>query len=685
MNQLSRHKELCLQIDSLNKSYYVFNETKVPDAVFDQMFKELREIEKDNPSFVTPDSPTQKVGFMAARHFTKATHPFPMLSLGNAFSAGDLIEWIKTIPMQMPTYREREHIIGELKLDGASLELIYIEGKLNKAITRGDGVVGEDVTLNALGIDGVVRDLGVCYDFPVVVRGEVVVKSKVFNRINDKLAAEGRKIYVNQRNYASGALRQKNPAITKERELTFIAYSVDFDLPEDDERHLPTIEKARWFTHDAGFYNAPTQGFHVNSTEEEIQAFLESEEKIRKADLWEYDIDGLVFKVDYRGARLKMGFNAREPKWAIAYKFPASEGITTLTGVTVQVGRTGQLTPVAEVEPVFIHGTTISRVTLHNFDEVARLGIGIGCHVVIKRAGDVIPKITQVVGETQPYKFDQKCPCCGSEAMVVKGKGKPVTTTYFCPNLSCSDRVIGHLVHCAGRGVYNIMDLGIETISNLYHNCGYRSIRDHVRLLVLSKEELLQAGLSEHQAKKLLDNIKNARTLPLDRLLSSFGIDGVSEGTSERLAAKFGTLEKIASATTEELMETDKVGEIIAESIFQFFDTFKAEGWYDQYISQLTILNPEPRSELLKGKSVMITGSKFGGMTRKGLTAYYKTLSASVTSSVTSNTYLALFGTNYTGHKLETAKKLGIPFKIFDDSGVIEDTTYSANLKITKF
>lgn len=675
MHQQKRHQELCQQIDSLNKSYYVFNETKVPDAIFDQMFKELKEIERDNPSFVTPDSPTQKVGFMAARHFTKAAHPFPMLSLGNTFSASDLIEWVKTIPMQAPTYRERENIIGELKLDGVSLELIYIKGKLNKAITRGNGVVGEDVTLNALGIGGVVCDLGVCYDYPVIVRGEVVVKSKVFNRINDQLAAEGRKTYVNQRNYASGALRQKNPLVTKERELTFIAYSVDFDLPENDSRHIESIEKARWFTHNAGFCNAPTQGFHVDASEEQIQTFLESQEKIRNSDLWEYDIDGLVFKVDSRAVRLEMGFNSREPKWATAYKFPASEGMTILNGITVQVGRTGQLTPVAEVEPVFIHGTTISRVTLHNFDEIARLGVNIGCQVIIKRAGDVIPKIIQTVGETTPYVFNELCPCCGSKAMTVVGKGKPKTTTYFCPNQNCPDRVIGHLAHCAGRGVYNIMDLGIETITNLYTRCGFNSIKDHIRLLILTESELRLAGLSEHQAVKLLANIEKARTLTLDRLLSSFGIDGVSEGTSERLAAKFGTLAKIVDASIEELMETDKVGEITAETIYQFFNKFKADGWYNQYINQLTILNPEPRSELLKGKSVMITGSKFGNLTRKGLTAYYKTLSASVTSSVTSNTHLALFGTSYTGHKLDTAKKLGIPYKIFDDTGVIEDTT----------
>lgn len=684
MDQQKRHKELCQQIDGLNKSYYLFNESLIPDGAYDQLFKELRNIEAIHPELIAPNSPTQKVGFMAARHFTKAAHPFPMLSLGNTFTPSDLIEWIKTIPMQPPTNREREGIIGELKLDGASLELIYIKGKLNRALTRGDGVVGEDVTLNALGIDGVIVDLGTEYDFPVVVRGEVVVKSKVFDRINSELAAANRKTYVNQRNYASGALRQKDPAVTKARELTFIAYSVDFDLPEDDERHLPSIEKARWFTHDAGFYNAPTQNFHVDASEAEIEEFLASQERIRKAGLWEYDIDGLVFKVNDRRARLAMGFNSREPKWATAHKFPASEGITTLNGITVQVGRTGQLTPVAEVDPVFIHGTTISRVTLHNFDEVARLGVGIGCQVIIKRAGDVIPKIIQVVDKVEPYVFDQKCPCCGTEAAVVVGKGKPVTTTYFCPNRSCEDQVIGHLVHCAGRGVYNIMDLGIETITNLYNQCGFNSLKDHIRLLVLTKPELLQAGLSDHQAEKLLGNIEKARNLPLDRLLSSFGIDGVSEGTSERLATKFGSLDKIVNATVEELMETEKVGEITAETIFQFFDTFKAEGWYDQYIAQLNISNPEPRSELMKGKSIMITGSKFGAMTRKGITAYYKTLSASVTSSVTSNTHLALFGTSYTGHKLETAKKLGIPYKIFDDSGVIEDTTATSGYELTK-
>lgn len=683
MEHVKRHSFLSNRINQLNKSYYINSVSDVPDEIYDQLFKELKSIEAEYPELVTPVSPTQRVGFMAALHFTKAAHPFPMLSLGNAFSASDLIAWIETIPMQYPGYRDREDIIGELKLDGASLELIYIKGWLNKAVTRGDGHVGEDVTLNALGIDGVVLYLGSDYDYTIVIRGEVVVKKTVFDSVNADLVRQNKEPYVNQRNYASGALRQKNPEITKERQLTFISYSVDFELPVDDERHLPTIEKARWFTHDRGFYNSPCQSKHVSATVEEWSEFLTSQENIRDRGLWEYDIDGLVFKVDSRAARLAMGFNSREPKSMIAYKFPASVGFSTLNDVTIQVGRTGQLTPVAEVKPVFIHGTTISRVTLHNIDEIERLGVGIGSEIIIKRAGDVIPKIVSTIGDTplaQRYVFPTKCPCCDSGTRTVIGvKG---SRTIYCINDNCRDRVIMHLFHCAGRGVYNIMNLGVETLTALYDKCGFTKLSDHIRLLVLTKEELLAAGLSEHQTAKLLENVEKAKTISLERLIASLGIDGVSDGTSERLAHEFGNFDLIRNGTYEQFLAITDIGKTTATTLVEFFKKFNSEGWYDQYIQQLTIKNPSPRNAKLAGQSVMITGSKFGEMNRKGITAYYKSMSASVTSSVTSNTSLALFGTAYTGHKLESAKKLGVPYKIFDENGIIEDTTNKDNANV---
>lgn len=688
MDPIKRHKELCEQLRSLNKSYYLHNESKVSDAVYDQMYRELKDIETDNPTLITPTSPTQTVGFMAARHFTKVPHPLPMLSLSNTFSASELVEWINTIPLQLPVGPGREDILGELKLDGASLELIYEDGKLTTAATRGDGSIGEDVTLNALGIDGVISDLGDRTEYVIVVRGEVVVKRAVFDRVNADLVAAGKEPYVNQRNYASGALRQKNPEVTKARQLTFIAYSVDFILPEEDERHLPTIEKARWWAHDRGFYNSPCQGQHVDAPIEKWEEFLKSQEKIRSDGLWEYDIDGLVFKVNCRRTRLAMGFNSREPKWATAYKFPASEGTSVLEGVTIQVGRTGQLTPVAEVKPVFIHGTTISRVTLHNIDEIERLGIGVGSQIVIKRAGDVIPKIVQGIGETpleQRYVFPKTCPCCNSVTQTVVGPAPTLARTIYCTNLNCKDRILAHLDYCVSRGVYNIMDLGTETISDLYNLCGFTRHKDHIRLLFLTKEELMTAGLSEHQATKVEANVEKARNIKLDRLIVSFGIDGVAEGTSERLAAHFGSLEAILNATFNDFLLVEKVGKHTAQCLVEWFDTFKDEAWYDPFILLLDVKQPTPRNDKLKGKSVMITGSMFGNMGRKGITAYYKSMSASVTSTVTSNTHLALFGTKYTGHKLETAKKLKVPYKIFDETGIVEDVTYEDDFQVTKF
>lgn len=671
MQQSQRHSELVNLLVGYNFAYYVNNESPVPDAVYDRLFREIKDLEIANPELITPASPTQTVGFLAKNHFTKVKHPYPMLSLGNSLNPDELIAWINNLPLGMDYFIE-------LKLDGVSLELLYNKGILIQAVTRGDGNVGEDVTLNAMEIDCIPKKIKY-NDCKVLVRGEVVVQEVEFERVNRELLAAGKKTYVNKRNYASGALRQKNPKVTGERGLEFIAYH--FDILNETKFYVPTTGlEARTVMDDQDFYLSKSfESCQLRNTDE-AQLFLDAHFRMRHD--WGFDIDGLVFKVNKYSDREELGYNSHEPKWATAYKFPASEGVSKLEGITLQVGRTGQLTPVAEITPVFIHGTTISRVTLHNLAEIRRLSVNVGCDVVVKRAGDVIPKIIQAVQELsddQQWVHPDTCPCCGN-AIAIELDAKEQPATLFCINQECPDRVKAHLQFAASRGVYNILGLGTETISDLYNVSGFKSHRDHIRLLWLTKEQLMETGLSEHVAEKLVEVVTKARVIQLDRLIASFGIPGASEGTSDRLASHFGSLEKIVNASIEELLEVDKVGPGTAASVFEFFDTYKAEGWYAQWVDKLTIVNPEPRSTKLKGQSVMITGSKFGEMNRKGITAYYKTLSASVTSNVTKNTALALFGTSYTEHKLETAKQLGIPYKIFDENGVIEEFTGNATV-----
>lgn len=674
MPKSQRHSELVQLLVGYNFEYYINNVSPVPDSVYDALFREILEIETAHPELVTPASPTQTVGFLAKNHFTKVKHPYPMLSLGNSLSPDELIAWIKALPFGTDYF-------VELKLDGASLELIYNKGKLVQAITRGDGNVGEDVTLNAFQIENIPKTIRYD-DCRVIVRGEVVVTQEVFDRVNDELKATGKEPYVNKRNYASGALRQKKAEVTGQRELMFIGY------------HFDILDETKYLIPESGIAARAVmaqQKFHTSvcfescdlQTESEIQLFVTNHYVNR--DEWDFDIDGLVFKVNSYAEREDMGYTSHEPKWATAYKFPASEGVSKLEGITLQVGRTGQLTPVAEITPTFIHGTTISRVTLHNLSEIRRLRVNVGCDVVVKRAGDVIPKIVQAVQtleDDQLWVMPETCPCCGGGIAIEQGQ---TGDDMYCINQTCPDRVKAHLQFTVSRGVYNILGIGTETISDLYNTCGFKQQRDHIRLLFLTKEQLMETGLSEHVASKLEETVSKARTIHLERLIASFGIPGASEGTSERLVAHFGSLEKIVNASIEELLQVEKVGPGKAASIFEFFDTYKAEGWYAPWVAQLNILVPEPRSDKMKGLSVMITGSKFGDMTRKGITAYYKTMSASVTSSVTSNTHLALFGTAYTGHKLETAKKLKIPYKIFDESGVIEECTYVDGVAVTKF
>lgn len=667
MSVIKRHKDLVEQIRKYDKHYYTLNESLVSDAIYDSLRNELIQIEKDNPKLVSLNSPTQYVGGELSRQFQPAKHPFPMLSLGNQFDTDELINWFKSISLNKCT------VSCDLKLDGTSLELIYINGILDKAITRGDGLVGEDVTANAYQIIDIPRKLLGAFDNllgTIIVRGEVVVDTTVFDKVNADRLANQLEPFINKRNYASGALRNKNPEDTKERQVRFIAYSID---------NVPVVN---WQT---GLAFLKTLGFSVVPNFVLDQSKLLDKEylgnflniKSEERNSLPFDIDGLVFKVEEINIRSELGFKTREPNWATAYKFPASEGVSQLLEVLNQVGRTGKITPVAKISPVYVHGTTITNVTLHNYEEIKRLGLQLNDHVVVKRAGDVIPKIVEVFKDlpnNNPipiYPIDN-CPCCYGRVKVMENK-KENTMEYFCTNDQCEDQVLAHLEYVYSRDVFNIQGIGGATIKLLYDN-GFKTKEDAAKIFSLTKENLISYGLSELMANKLYKEIAKRSEQPLDRVIMSLGIDGVAKGTANRLAEHYRDLALLTKATLNDLVSIPDIGPITAKSIVNFFNSEYKQHAVGNCCLYMEIVPPEEKQQTaISGKSIVITGSMFGNKTRKEITKDYEKQGVKVTSSVTSKTSLVICGTKYTEHKLQAAKDNNIPFIVYDENGIKEE------------
>lgn len=671
-------------VDSLighNYNYYVLDKPTISDADWDVMFHQLKGLEAANPQFIRKDSPTQTVGHpIVGGHFTPMRHRFPMLSLDNSLTVEALIDWTIDFSGDVERITAGEHeVCIEWKMDGLSLDLLYYKGRLVAAITRGDGEVGENVTLNALQIPSIPKTFNGTYDQDwFSIRGEVVANLAHYRKLNEELTATGKQAYANPRNYAAGALRQKDPAVTGTRGLEFYCYSVTSEPQVFDH-----WSKERQFMLQNGFLTTytdvkfdfnPASGQHTN-----IPAVANKLQALRSQ--LPFEVDGLVIKVMCHKVRDFLGYTSKFPRWATAYKFPATEGHTELLDIEYQIGRTGQATPVARLKPVSVHGTTISNVTLHNRTQIERLKLYKGCQVIVKRAGDVIPKIEGTVTPRtiqELYAPLTNCPCCGTATSVVAGKEGEQD---YCNNQQCPDRLLAHLNYCTERKVLNIKGLGPETVKALFDK-GLVHAYHGLAMLDLTAADFVTAGLSEHQAEKMAEACAKARAdLTLERALMSFGIDGVAEGTSERLARHYRSMDRIAQASVEELEQIKDIGSITAESIYQFFDndnsiiaiTPKQSCWYS-YIHDRDL--PAPAKMLLNldwdGYSVVVTGSNFGGQKRKNIEAFYKQMGASIASNVSSKTKLVLCGTKYTARKLEDAKALGVDYRVYDETKVIE-------------
>lgn len=652
---VKRVETLREQLTSFAYQYYVLDEPSIPDAEYDRLFNELRIIEQEFPDLVVTDSPTQRIGAQPLDKFDQITHKIPMLSLDNAFSEEDLLAFNARNSSRLADNLQLSYV-AEPKLDGVAVSLFYRNGILEYGATRGDGKVGEDITSNVRTIKSIPLKLrGDDYPDELEVRGEIYMPLESFNRLNEEAKSSGDKLFVNPRNAAAGSLRQLDPKITAKRQLKMCAYSVGYyDKGVVPDNHFDALNQLR------------TWGFAINSEMrriKDISGCIEYCEALTtKRSSLDYEIDGIVFKVDKFQLQEALGFVARAPRWAIAYKFPAQEEMTVLEDVDFQVGRTGVITPVARLLPVFVGGVTVSNATLHNMDEIRRLGIQVGDTVVIRRAGDVIPKVVRCVLEKRPsnstnIELPASCPVCDSPVEIEEDG----VLARCSGTLTCSAQLKESIKHFASRKAMDIDGLGDKLIDQLIDK---ELIQDVVGLYRLDVKNLaLLERMGDKLANKIIAAIDKSKNCTLAQFIFALGIPEVGETTAELLAREFKELETLLEASEERLIEIADIGPIMAHNISTFckFDN------NIQKISQLLELgvNPQPyeiddiaSDGKLVDKKIVITGT-LPSMGRDEMKALLKQSGAKVQSSVSSKTDFLVAG-DAAGSKLEKANKLGI-------------------------
>ncbi len=652
-----RLQELKETLNLYNYQYYVLDAPSVPDSEFDRLFHELKQIESDNPSLITKDSPTQRVGAEPLASFEQIQHKVPMLSLDNAFSYEDLQQFHKRILKLLPDNESIEFAL-EPKLDGVAISLYYEFGELVYGATRGDGKTGEDITSNVRTIKSIPLVLrGTEYPEQLEVRGEIFMPADSFEALNQKAIKEGSKPFVNPRNAASGSLRQLDPKITASRKLKLCAYGVGFSSTDGiaDTHFESLIKLNEW-------------GFHISdklsksSRVEDCFSFCETLGETRQS--LNYDIDGAVVKVNNLALQKKLGFVSRSPRWAIAYKFPAQEEITKLISVDFQVGRTGVITPVARLKPVFVGGVTVSNATLHNMDEVKRLGLKIGDFVTVRRAGDVIPKIAATLfskrneqSELKEILLPETCPVCGS-TIDIESTGVIARCS---GTLVCPAQLKESIKHFASRKAMDIDGLGDKLVEQLVDKDIIKGISD-LYLLNAKKLSLLDR-MAEKSANNLIEAINNSKEVPLHKFIYALGIPEVGETTAELLAQRYTTLDALINATEESLLALKDIGPVVAHNIVNFFSQKSNKDKLDQFISLgLKLISPdvidEKTSLPMSGKSVVITGT-LPNLSRDKMSKLLKDAGAKVQSSVSKKTNFLIAG-EAAGSKLTKAMELGV-------------------------
>ncbi|MGH9511814.1 MAG: NAD-dependent DNA ligase LigA [Terriglobales bacterium] len=643
--------------------YYVLDDPEISDAQFDQLMSELKTIESEHPALITPDSPTQRVGGKPREGFVKARHSSPMLSLDNTYNVDDLRNWERRVH----ELAERENIeyVCELKLDGMSLALHYEDGKLVRGITRGDGTVGEDVTLNVRTVRSIplsiprekLKKAAIPASFEV--RGEMLMPLAAFKKMNEDREGKGLSIFANPRNATAGTVRQLEPGVTAQRRLDYFAYALLQNGSTYFDRHWETLNAL------------DTAGFKVNPARtlvksfEELWTFIEREETKREG--LPYEIDGIVIKVNETSLQQKLGFTGKAPRWAIAYKYAARSGITRVEDILVQVGRTGKLTPVAALKPVFIGGTTVSRATLHNMDEIERLGVKIGDWVEVERGGDVIPKINRVVDDkdhprgTKSFRMPEKCPVCGTH--VVRAEGE---VDYRCVNVNCPAKLRESILHFASRGVMNIDGMGEALVNQLTDHGLVKNVADIYKLTEADLLKLERMG--EKSAQNVLREIEASKKLLLERVIFGLGIRFVGDRTAQFLAEHFGSMDALMNAGEDELQQVNEVGPRIAKSIAEFFQEFKNRELVGQLRHAGINLagHKKERGTKLAGKTFVLTGT-MARHSRDQAKKMIEDAGGRVAGSVSKKTDYVVAGED-AGSKLEKAKELGV--SVIDESAM---------------
>lgn len=662
-NVAENYQKLKNQLIYHSHRYYVLDDPEISDAEYDRQFQALLELEENHPELDTSDSPSQRVGALALTAFETVVHRLPMLSLANAFTDDDLIAFEKRLKDRLSSDDVIEFVC-EPKYDGIAVSLIYENGRLVQGATRGDGAVGEDITQNVKTIASIPLKLhGDNYPAVVEVRGEIYMPKAGFEAYNQKAASEGLKAFVNPRNAAAGSLRQLDSKITAQRPLAMCAYSLGFvedaDLPDS---HAETLELIRSW----GFMIS-AQYRKVCGVKECIEYYADLE---AERNALPYEIDGIVYKVNQYALQRELGFVSRAPRWAIARKFPAQEEHTVLKAVEFQVGRTGAITPVARLEPVFVGGVTVSNATLHNRDEIERLGVAIGDTVVVKRAGDVIPQITAVVenkrpADAQPIEFPSACPACGSA--VVYSDNEAVSRCSS--GLTCPAQIKEKIKHYASRNAMDIDGLGDRLVEIFFDRKMIQSVVDIYSLDAAQIAAL--DGFGDKSASNLIRAIENSKSTSFDKFLFSLGIREIGQATARNLAKHFRKLDALMQAGIDDLLAVDDVGPIVAVHIHNFFHDQSNLELVDALINvgvNWPDISEEQASAALDGKTYVLTGT-LETLKRDEAKKRLIELGAKVAGSVSKNTD-AVFAGPGAGSKLARAKELNID--VFDEAALIE-------------
>jgi DNA ligase (NAD+) len=633
--------------------YYVLDEPAISDAAYDRLMERLKDLEKAHPELVTADSPTVRVGGAPREGFQTVRHARAMLSLDNAFSYDALREWDRRV--REGSGKEKIEYIAEHKFDGLSISLQYEDGVLARGVTRGDGTTGEDVTPNVKTIRSVplrvdaaaLKKVKLPADFEV--RGEVMMTRKAFEALNRQQERIGGKIFVNPRNSAAGAVRVLDPTITASRKLDFFAYYLLVDGKVPFAKHSESLEGLKQLR-----FRASDDWKLCNGIQEVIKYCEDWDAKREKLP---YEIDGVVIKVNATAIQNELGYTAKAPRWAIAFKYPARQETTVVNDILVNVGRTGALTPVAILEPVQVGGVTVSRSTLHNMDEIERLGVQVGDTVLIERAGEVIPHVLKVVKEgknRKPFRMPKNCPECGSAIHHVEGE-----VAYRCVNAACPAKRKESILHFAGRHAMDIDGLGEKIVDQLVDKGMVKDVAD---LYALKEGEVAElARMAERSAQNLLEEIDASKKNSLARLIYALGIQFVGERTGQLLAEHFSSLDELAGAKEEELEQVPEVGPKVAASIVEFF----SEPANRQLIKKLAKAGVRPKAEKreiksdkLAGKTFVFTGT-LTNRTREEAEAIVQQHGGKVSGSVSKKTNYVVVGTD-PGSKYDKAKELGV-------------------------